>query len=188
SAILHHREVTYSITCSLTDLKLPPGVKESYRTLCSFLVHFYSQLGLPVQFAKDASDRKTEEKSILCFNSHEPFDLVINGKKIGGNAQRRRRNLLFQHGSIPQEIDFELVKRTFVNSGGCENALCLDTILGRQTDFYQLCTILYESFRDIFGVKFIKHNLYEREINSFYHLVKDKYATSRWNKKEFAVK
>ena len=44
ASILHDKELTYSITCSLTDLDLPRDVKESYKTLCSFIIGFYSQL------------------------------------------------------------------------------------------------------------------------------------------------
>jgi lipoate-protein ligase A len=40
-------------------------------------------------------------KSAFCFAGRESYDILIEGKKIGGNAQRRLKNVIFQHGSIP---------------------------------------------------------------------------------------
>ncbi len=31
----------------------------------------------------------------------KPMIFLVNSKKIGGNAQKRTRKLIFQHGSIP---------------------------------------------------------------------------------------
>ena len=33
--------------------------------------------------------------------ARENYDIMIAGKKIGGNAQRRLKDVIFQHGSIP---------------------------------------------------------------------------------------
>lgn len=41
------------------------------------------------------------ERTALCFAGVESCDILINGKKIGGNAQRRLKKVIFQHGSIP---------------------------------------------------------------------------------------
>ncbi len=41
------------------------------------------------------------ERTAFCFAGKETFDILIDGKKIGGNAQRRLKNVIFQHGSIP---------------------------------------------------------------------------------------
>ena len=37
----------------------------------------------------------------FCFAGRESYDILIEGRKVGGNAQRRLRNAVFQHGSIP---------------------------------------------------------------------------------------
>jgi lipoate-protein ligase A len=44
-----------------------------------------------------------EEKTlgpVLCFQRHTPGDLVIDGVKVVGSAQRKRRGAILQHGTI----------------------------------------------------------------------------------------
>jgi len=102
-AIYHADELTYSIVC--TQKQIPPAssVKDSFRVLTGFLIDFYRSLGLEARYAVDTAG--AEEgfgvRTPFCFAGRESFDILINGRKIGGNAQRRSRKTIFQHGSIP---------------------------------------------------------------------------------------
>ncbi|MEA2017082.1 MAG: lipoate--protein ligase family protein [Campylobacterota bacterium] len=80
------------------------SVKKSYEIICSFLLEFYKSLGLDVRYAKDDKNIVLS-KSTYCQEGFEPYDIVIKGKKLGGNAQRRTKEVIFQHGSIPLKID-----------------------------------------------------------------------------------
>ncbi len=100
--LLHGCDVSYSITLPI-ELLENKSVKKSYEYLCSFLLHFYKQLGLHVEYAKDINIELS--KSFFCQKGFEPYDMICNGKKIGGNAQRRTRTTILQHGSIPLKKD-----------------------------------------------------------------------------------
>ena len=111
-ALFHHHEITYSLVCSKEDIGEGKKVFVSYRQICAFLIYFYKSLGLNPSFALEADDFKN--KSLphkLCSASHEKFDIVIGGRKIGGNAQKRSRQAIFQHGSIPLSIDWDFVRQ-----------------------------------------------------------------------------
>ncbi len=97
--LLHGHDISYSIICS-NDFIVGKSVKEGYEYLCGFLMDFYRSLGLKPSFAKDLKDI-TLSKSGFCQVGFEPYDIIIKGKKIGGNAQKRARDKLLQHGSIP---------------------------------------------------------------------------------------
>lgn len=100
--IYHHQELTYSIICSSGDLPSGLSVKQSFRHLCAFLIETYRTFGLTALFAADACPEvRLGERTAFCFAGHEDYDIIIGGKKIGGNAQRRGRKVIFQHGSIP---------------------------------------------------------------------------------------
>lgn len=75
------------------------SVKQSYEQICKFLLKFYANLNLYAKFAKDLNLNLT--KTEFCQVGFEAYDIIINGKKIGGNAQKRTKNIIFQHGSIP---------------------------------------------------------------------------------------
>ena len=172
---------------SLEDLELPRAVKASYRTICSFLKYFYHQLGLEASFASDLDfkNQKTKERlgqyKNFCFSSWQHLDLLIEGKKIGGNAQRRRKDIIFQHGSIPQEIDFSRIRRTIKDSGELEaRAISLEQALGKSLDFDLLSSLLCLSFKTAFGIEFRKDKLSESENEGVTSLLRGKYKTKDW--------
>lgn len=101
--IFHADELTYSIICSPEHIAGVEGVKESYRRLCGFLILAYRRLGLDPAFAVDANPAAARlgERTPLCFSGKEEYDITVRGRKLGGNAQRRSRGIIFQHGSIP---------------------------------------------------------------------------------------
>ncbi|MCX5665719.1 MAG: lipoate--protein ligase family protein [Candidatus Omnitrophica bacterium] len=110
--LFHNNEITYSLVCAKEDIGEPDSVFVSYRKICSFLISFYRSLGLDASFALESEDFKTKcAPHELCSASREKYDIVINGKKIGGNAQKRKRRAVFQHGSIPISIDWALMRR-----------------------------------------------------------------------------
>jgi len=187
SAILHHKELTYSLVCSLEDLDLPKAVKASYRIICSFLKHFYNQLGLEASFASDLNFKNQETKEHLgqyrnfCFSSWQHLDLLVKGKKIGGNAQRRRKDIIFQHGSIPQEIDFSCIRKTIKDSGELEGrTISLNQALSKSLDFDLLISLLCLSFKTTFDIEFRKDKLSELEKEDVTYLLRSKYKTKDW--------
>ncbi|MCK9573617.1 MAG: lipoate--protein ligase family protein [Candidatus Omnitrophica bacterium] len=186
AAILHNREITYSLTCSLSDLNLPCEVKKSYEALNSFIKEFYKKLGLRAEFAKDVFPEGLERRENFCFASCEYFDFVINGKKIGGNAQRRKKNLIFQHGSIPQELDFTLIENSINNAQQLylKTTFLNELIPGGQTDFREIADSFYKAFENVFNVKFDSERLSARERQHSYCLMETKYTTKEWNLKK----
>jgi lipoate-protein ligase A len=101
--IFHADEITYSIICAPHQIPESNSIKESFRVLTGFLIQFYQSLGLDPCYAVDciANGEELGERTQFCFAGRETFDILINGRKIGGNAQRRMRQVIFQHGSIP---------------------------------------------------------------------------------------
>jgi lipoate-protein ligase A len=101
--IYHADELTYAIVCAPKHLPGETTIKESYRFLTGFLLTFYRELGLPAAYAADVPEdmARLGTRTPFCFAGRESYDILIEGRKIGGNAQRRLRNAVFQHGSIP---------------------------------------------------------------------------------------
>ena len=47
-----------------------------------------------------AANSPKKDAEFLCFLRRSKGDLIVAGSKIGGSAQRRRKNALLQHGSV----------------------------------------------------------------------------------------
>jgi lipoyl(octanoyl) transferase len=96
-AILHHHEVTYSITISDGHpLAVSPGVlyEEVHRRVIALLSNWgvESRLrGEAILFTKEP---------FLCFSRGDARDIVVGTHKIMGSAQRRRRGAVLQHGAL----------------------------------------------------------------------------------------
>ncbi|MBI4707114.1 MAG: lipoate--protein ligase family protein [Candidatus Omnitrophica bacterium] len=157
--LFHHDEITYSFVCSKQDVGEEPGVFVSYRRICAFLIRFYKSLSLKVSFAIESESFKSRSlPQALCSASNEKYDIIINDKKIGGNAQKRRRQAVFQHGAIPCSIDWELVSkyiRVFPKNMP-EEITTLSQELAHVPDKAVLEEKLIEAFGNEFGARFLE--------------------------------
>ena len=97
--LFHGHDISYSLILSNSELG-NLNVKQSYEKICQFLLEFYKQLGLNPSFVKDSEYIKLK-KNEFCQVGFEAYDIIVDGNKIGGNAQKRNKKLIFQHGSIP---------------------------------------------------------------------------------------
>ena len=182
SAILHDEEITYSLVCSLSDLKLNSNVKESYKELTSFLKRFYSHLGFEVNYAIDTGFSDLGHYGNFCYSRWQHYDFVLNGKKIGGNAQRRKKEIIFQHGSIPQDINFHLIKNTIKETEPIkERTTSLNKVLERKTDFLELQSLLALSFKEHFNLNLKIQELSAPEQETVRCLLENKYKKENWN-------
>lgn len=154
--LFHDDEITYSFACSKSDVGEPEGVFVSYRGICAFLMRFYKSLGLDPVFALQAESFKDRcAPHQLCSAAFEKYDIVIGGKKIGGNAQKRKRQVIFQHGSIPCSIDWDFVKRfVALPAGICLNVTTLADELKVVPEKDILEEKLIEAFECSFNVRF----------------------------------
>ncbi|MFA5143309.1 MAG: lipoate--protein ligase family protein [Candidatus Omnitrophota bacterium] len=164
--LFHDNEITYSFVCSKADVGEPAGTLVSYREICAFLIRFYDLIGLKASFALESGDfRNRCAPHELCSAAHEKYDIVINGKKIGGNAQKRKRQVVFQHGSIPIGIDWNLARR-YIRTLPEDVSAGVTTLreeLGSVPEKRVLEEKLIDAFSAEFGVRFTEETgaLYE---------------------------
>ena len=98
-ALLHHREVTYSVTAPLPAAATPVGLGESYRVINTILRDALARLGVQADEAPRRG-RASSPDGAPCFAEPNVGELVVNGRKLVGSAQRRDERALLQHGSI----------------------------------------------------------------------------------------
>lgn len=128
--LFHDDEITYSFVCGKEDVGEPAAHLVAYREICAFLINFYRSLGLEASFAVETKDFKARSQaSELCAASHEKYDIVIGTRKIGGNAQKRSRRAIFQHGSIPLSIDRAL-ERGYLKDANAQAPLYVTSLSG----------------------------------------------------------
>jgi lipoate-protein ligase A len=95
-AILHDREVTYSVTAPTSAAG---ELGESYARINRLLVAALRALGVGVAVAAPAT-RASSPGMSPCFAEPAAGELVLEGRKLAGSAQWRVDGALLQHGSI----------------------------------------------------------------------------------------
>ncbi|MFG0335632.1 MAG: biotin/lipoate A/B protein ligase family protein [Maioricimonas sp. JB049] len=96
-AILHHHELTYSCTIG-PQHPLAEDPTQLYVQVHQAIISVLSDFGVPAAMRGEKID--DVEHLFLCFGRGDPRDVVIDGHKILGSAQRRRRGAILQHGSL----------------------------------------------------------------------------------------
>jgi lipoate-protein ligase A len=98
-ALLHHREITYSVTAPLGE---PLG--STYHRINALLVNALARLGVPAEVAAPEGPSRAPTGT-PCFAEPAQGELVVRGRKLVGSAQWRDEGALLQHGSILVDDD-----------------------------------------------------------------------------------
>lgn len=154
------------------------SVKENYRFLCRFLICFYKKIGLKAEFACETDIQS--RPSNVCLAGREPYDLTIEGKKMGGNAQRYAKHAFLQHGSIPIGIDETLFEDLFFEESGLSKAATLQKF-GIALSYEELSKMLIEAFCETFDVAIVPDLLSVSEEQTAKELLENKYTQEDWN-------
>ncbi|GAK06516.1 biotin/lipoate A/B protein ligase family protein [Geomicrobium sp. JCM 19038] len=116
-AVLHDKELTYSVIVNEDHPKMPETVTEAYRVISEGLLEGFRQLGLEANLSipktKEDTDALKNPTSAVCFDAPSWYELVVEGKKIAGSAQTRQKGVILQHGAIVLAFDVDQLFSVF---------------------------------------------------------------------------
>ena len=108
-ALLHHHEITYSVTA---PIQADESGARVYAQINILLVNALAVLGVPVQVAV-GSQPAARPTTRPCFAEPARGELVHEGRKLVASAQWRDDGALLQHGSILADDDQQLMAAFF---------------------------------------------------------------------------
>jgi len=164
-------EVTYSVIVNQDHPKIPRDILKSYELICGGITLALKYLGINAEF--------------------KPInDIDVNGKKISGNAQTRRWNIVLQHGTILLDTDIrtmfmvlkvskEKISDKLLKSAE-ERVTTIRGELGRKVSFDETTEALKLAFPKVFDVKLVENGLSREEKELALKLRREKYGTPRW--------
>jgi lipoate-protein ligase A len=148
-AILHHREITYSVTAPVKDA---PPLRETYSRINQILKTGLSRLGVVVD-AASPSGRAAAPSVRPCFETPGEGELIAHGSKLVGSAQWRDNGALLQHGSILVNDD---QSQLTVFAAGAQEAgalipppATLHALLGRSPDADEVASAMFDAVRSL---------------------------------------
>jgi lipoyl(octanoyl) transferase len=146
-AILHHREVTYSVTAPLDGA---PSLREMYARINQILLAGLTRLGVVAELASRTA-RAAAPSSRPCFEEPAEGELSAGGSKLVGSAQWRDQSALLQHGSIL--VDDDQSSLAFFTTGsvlemnGSMAPATLAALMGRAPDPLEVAGAMFDAVR-----------------------------------------
>lgn len=194
-SVLHHEELTYSVIVPENYPNMPVTVSEAYKVISMGILEGFMLLGLDAEFSvPKTSEEKDELKkpsSAVCFDAPSWYEVVVNDKKIAGSAQTRQKGSILQHGSIPLNIDVNMLYDLYIFSSDAVRNKMKKRFLERATWINAESTTpksmdeLYIAFKEGFeiglDIELVPYELTEAQEQEVQELAKTKYSSEEWN-------
>lgn len=108
--VFHGADVTFALTIQQNHALIPQEVKSSYLKINEALIAGLKPLYEKIDFADCRaipSGRPGYQR--VCFDAPSCYDLMLNGKKVGGASQRRRAGVLLHQSSLFLNQNFKTI-------------------------------------------------------------------------------
>lgn len=143
-ALLHHREVTYSVTARLGP---DASLRAWYAGINAILLRALRSLGIAATLAPRGG-QMPPPASAPCFELPAEGEIMVAGRKLVGSALVRDNGALLQHGSILIADDQGLVASlSSVPTAEVMPAATLGDALGRAPDVREVADALFDAAR-----------------------------------------
>ena len=192
-AVLHNKELTYSIICPEGTLPFGNTILRTYKTISMCLISALKNLNLDVKWVtskdKQSSSVNIKNKTVSCFSSPSWYEITLEGKKICGSAQKRGGGVCLQHGAILLEHDVEMLAEVLSSRKSKQGFITeirstttsINQHLSKKIDFPELKALVLKSFKENLGITPEKGNLTDHEYKLKDQLLKEKYQKREWN-------
>lgn len=191
-AILHTDEITYSVIAPNDEPRVAGTVLESYNRLAQALLLAVQGLDLPVE-VKEGNAENGGTANPVCFEVPSTYEITVNGKKLIGSAQARKKEGVLQHGSLPLTGDLTRICQALVfeNESAREEAskrllaraATVESALGREINWETAAQAFIQAFEAQLGLSLKRGELSESESRRTDELIKEKYDHPSWTER-----
>ena len=161
-------------------------VLESYRRLAQALVEALNLLTLPVQVNENTPAHHAGSANPVCFEVPSTYEITVEGKKLVGSVQARRKEGVLQHGSLPlygdltriiQVLSFpDEASRSHAAARLLSRATTVETALGRKVAWDEAAAAYITAFKGVLDLDLQPSDLTADEIKRSEELERTKYG------------
>lgn len=158
-AVLHGNDLTYAVTAPTSLEGFGGGIMPVYRTLSRVFVRFLTELGCNPRAMTYTGRQRVEQASAICFATPSAFEILVEGRKLVGSAQRLHPTALLQHGSLPLAPQWSLLAKLFKGASEADLRAQMTDLkslgVADRHGLQELRQRLVAAFRDELGVHFL---------------------------------
>lgn len=153
--VYHDRDLTYTLVIPPSHPICAMNRIASYRVVHRAVKYALEHFGIKVTLATDDAP-PVDRATMQCFITPTRYDVMGNGKKLAGSAQRRTRNGILHQGSISMPVANGQIK--------------------------QLQQPLIAGFEQEFEIEFSQYQPNANFMTAATTLANNKYVSEAWNK------
>lgn len=178
-AVLHDREVTYSVVMGRTHLA-GFSKRKVYRFVADMLLVGLQQLAVPGVLTGGA---RGDPRNPNCFAAASEYEIdSAAGRKLIGSAQMVSRHGVLQHGSIPLDGSYLRIHRYLRSEPeGTHGSSSVSAECGRDVGFDEACRAFAAGIRRYVAVADSSRTPDEEARAE--ELLQQKYTSDTWNQK-----
>ncbi|MHA1839749.1 MAG: lipoate--protein ligase family protein [Candidatus Ranarchaeia archaeon] len=165
-------EVTYSLVTPVSNPIIPNKLLDSYSVLCQGVVEACRRIGLDTAEFKPVND------------------VLVNGKKISGNAQTRKRGFILQHGTVLVGFDpavmFEVLRVSQAKISDkliksvYKRVTSIQKELHRNVEHETVANALIKGFEAALGIKLEQGRLTQEELRLAEKIREERFKAEAW--------
>lgn len=191
-AVLHDREIAYSIACHVNDPHFGGTVMDVYRKVSQIIIGALSKIGVEAEWSRGDRSSSVANGGIgqaPCFLSASRYEITIGGRKLVGSAQRRFGNVFLQQGSIligpghERIVDYladrKAVKR--ISPALEKKSVDLESVMRHSVDTRLLKYALYETLQEnLEGADMVRDEPALEELEYAHRSITERYGSKGW--------
>jgi lipoate-protein ligase A len=186
-AVFHFNEITYSVVAGDQEEIFPSDISGTYKVISKCLARSLNYSGIKAVLAEGGRAGVGEELQSCCFSVPSKNELLVEGRKICGSAQVRRRGGFLQHGSLLLAFDPEKTASLLLPARTSEQLEKLKkavTAVNEEAvspvDIRDISLQLKKGFIDELGIDLVEETMTTAEETLKNELMK-KYIDVHWN-------
>ncbi|MHA1989087.1 MAG: lipoate--protein ligase family protein [Promethearchaeota archaeon] len=151
-------QLIYSL---ITRKPLGKNIEVTFELVCNCLIEALFELGIDATYKP-------------------PNDILINGKKVSGSAQVKKRNVYLIHGTMILALENNTLERVLKNhKPGYTSSIQAEC--GFMPEIDSLKIAIRNAFSAKFNIRYQVGDFTDSEKKIIQELVENKYSTQKWN-------
>lgn len=186
-AVFHFNEITYCVVASSNENTFPNSIAGTYEIISQCIVRSLSFLGIEAYLAESGRTPAHQDLGACCFSTPSKSELLVDGRKICGSAQTRKREGFLQHGSLLTSFDACRTAALFSSSSALaksddlnNSVTAIDEQMKTPVDVKDICEKVKMGFISELGIDLAGGELTTTEKKLKNDLLK-KYKSNYWN-------
>ncbi len=150
-------------------------------------------LGLSPQAKEKEATKHKDKPNPVCFEVPSNYEITVNGKKLIGSAQARRKEGVLQHGALPLFGDLtriitalrfpDQMAQERAKNRLLSHATTVKIELGEGITWGQASEAFQQGFKETLNLSLDETAITTKECARAQELIKEKYDHSSWTKR-----